>query len=158
MINNSSSSNDSFLNMTDNLSFLPYPSIFLTVFFLLPMFIIKILIVVAIIRAKTVPTTIRLILGNIVASSELIIIGITIYNMYGVGLSQFMDASPHDFPCRLLLVIIDTGAAGRLLYMTTYAITVYVLARYAGKNLSGQVEILAKTTGSCADLGICHPS
>ena len=85
MINNSSSSNDSFLNMTDNLSFLPYPSIFLTVFFLLPMFIIKILIVVAIIRAKAVPTTIRLILGNIVTSSELIIIGITMYNIYGVS-------------------------------------------------------------------------
>ena len=135
MINNSSSSNDSFLNSTDNLSFLPYPSIFLTVFFLLPMFIMKIIILVTIIRAKTVPTTIRLILGNIVASSELIIIGITMYNIYGVGLSQFMDASPHDFPCRLLYVIIDTGAAGRLLYMATYAITVYVFARYAGKNL-----------------------
>ena len=134
MINNSSSSNDSFLDLRDNLAFLPYPSIFLTVFFLLPMFITKILILVAIIRAKTVPSTIRLILGNIVASSELIIIGI-MYNMYGVGLSQFMDASPNDFPCRLLLVIIDTGAAGRLLYMTTYAITVYVFARYAGKNL-----------------------
>ena len=135
MINNSSSSNDSFLNLTDNHSFLPYPSIFVTVFFLLPMFIINILILVAIIKAKTVPSTIKLILGNIVASSELIIIGLIMYSMYGVGISQFMDASPPDSPCRLLYVIIDTGAAGRLLYMATYAITVYVFARYAGKNL-----------------------
>ena len=135
MINNSSNSNDSFLNLTDNLAFLPYPNIFISVFLLLPMFIIKIFILVAIITAKTVPSTIRLILGNIVASSELIIIGLSMYNSYMVVSWQLVDASPPDFPCRLLYVIIDTGAAGRLLYMTTYAITVYVFARYAGKNL-----------------------
>ena len=72
MINNSSSCNDSFLNSTNHLARFPYAGIFITVFFLLPMFIIKILILVAIIRAKTVPSTIILILGNIVASSELI--------------------------------------------------------------------------------------
>ena len=99
------------------------------------MFIIKIFILVAIITAKTVPSTIKLILGNIVASSELIIIGVIMYGMYGVSLLQLKVSSPHDFPCRLLYVIINTGAAGRLLYMATYAITVYVFARYAGKNL-----------------------
>ena len=46
-----------------------------------------------------------------------------------------MDPSPPDFPCRLVYVVIDIGAAGRLLYMATYAITVYILARYAGANL-----------------------
>ena len=135
MINNSSSSNDSFLNLTNNLDCFPCAGIFVTVFFLLPMFIVKILILVAIIRAKTVPSTIRLILGNIVTSSQLIIIGLIMYNSYNVIFTQLVDPSPPDFPCRLLYVIIDTGAAGRLLYMATYAITVYVFARYAGKNL-----------------------
>ena len=104
---NSSSSNVSFLNLTDNLALLPYPSIFISVFLLLPMLIIKILILVAIITAKKVPSTIRLILGNIVASSELIIIGVIMYGMYGVSLLQLEVSSPHDFPCRLVYVIID---------------------------------------------------
>ena len=135
MINNSTSGNDSFPNLRDGLALLPYPSLFGTVFFLLPMFIVNILLLVAIIRAKTIPSTIKLILGNVLASSELIIIGLSMFCCYMVILSQLVDASPHDFPCRLLYVIIDTGAAGRLLFMATYAITVYVLARYAGKNL-----------------------
>ena len=132
MTNNST--NDSSPNLEDVKNF-PYFSVFVTLFFLLPMFIIKILLLVAIVTVKTVPSTIKLILGNIVASSELIIIGLSMYNSYMVVSWQLADASPPDFPCRLLNVIIDTGAAGRLLYMTTYAITVYTLARYAGKNL-----------------------
>ena len=135
MINNSTSGNDSFPNLRDSLALLPYPSLFVTVFFLLPMFIVNILLLVAIIRVKTIPSTIKLILGNVLASSELIIIGLSMFGIYMIILSQLVDVSPHDFPCRLLYVIIDTGAAGRLLFMAMYAITVYVLTRYAGKNL-----------------------
>ena len=55
--------------------------------------------------------------------------------MYEWLLVQFVDASPHDFPCRLASVLISTGSAGKFLYMAMYAITVYVLARYAGTKL-----------------------
>ena len=104
-------------------------------FYLLLMFTVNILLLVGIISEKTVPVIVRLILGNIVASSEVIIVGGIILNTSGYLLKPPMDASPYHFPCRLASVIISSGAAGRLLYMATYAVTVYVLARYACKNL-----------------------
>ena len=101
----------------------------------LPIFTVNILLLVAIISEKTTSATVRLILANIVGSSEVIIFGWTILNMIDLILPHLRVSSPPDFPCRLVYVIIETGAAGRLLYMATYAVTVYVLARSAGTNL-----------------------
>ena len=83
-----------------------------------------------IISDKTVPVTVSIVLGNIVTSSEVIMSGWIIWSIYEWLLVQFVDASPHNFPC-----IISSGSAGRLLYIATYAVTVYVLARYAGTKL-----------------------
>ena len=111
-----------------------YYGIFMTCY-LLSIFTVNILLLVAIITEKTIPATVRLILANIVASSEVIIVGWTILNMIDLILPHLRVSSPPDFPCTLVYVLIETGAAGRLLYMATYAITVYVLAQSAGVNL-----------------------
>ena len=126
MANNSS--NESVMTMEDPYVKFSYYGTFFTLFYLLPIFTVNILLLVAIIRVKTIPATVRLILGNIVASSEVIIVGWTILNMIDLILPHLRVAQPHDFPCRLVYVLIDTGAAGRLLFMATYAVTVYVLA------------------------------
>ena len=103
-------------------------------FLLLFVFIVNILLLMAIFMEKTMPGTVRLVLGNIVVSSEVVIIGGIIWGM-GSVIPSIMQSEPSNFVCRLSYVIITSGAAGRLLYMATYAITVYILARYVGTNL-----------------------
>ena len=112
-----------------------YFSLFSALFFLFPVFVINILLLLAIISTKTLPASIRIILGNIVAASEIIVIGILFYGMNSVILSLPLPLSPVPFICRMTYVTVISGASGRLLYMTTYAITVYFLARYTGANL-----------------------
>ena len=122
-------------NSSESLPSMIFFNLFFTVVYLLPIFTVNILLLVGIISDKTVPVTIRIILGNIVTSSDIIIFGLIIWSMYEWLLVQFVDVSPHDFPCRLSSVLISSGSAGGFLYMTTYAVTVYVLARYAGTKL-----------------------
>ena len=130
MANNSS--NDSLLLVEDNFS---YFSLLSTLLILLPVFTVNILLLVAIITEKTISATVRLILANIVASSQVVIIGLAIVNINSVALPLVFNPSPSDFTCRLAYVAVGSGAAGRLLFMAAYAVTVYILARYAGTNL-----------------------
>ena len=131
MANNSS--NDSSLPSEELSQSFLYFSSFTLVFFHLPLFTVNILLLVAIITEKTLPATVRLVLGNIVASSEVVIIGLFGLLFYYIILQP--PSSPLAFICRLFFFIINSGSAGRLLYMATYAVTVYVLVRYAGTNL-----------------------
>ena len=133
MANNSS--NDSFMSVEVPSASFSYFSLLSTLIILLPVFIVNILLLVAIITEKTTSATVRLILANIVASSQVVIIGLTILNSYNVVLPLVFNPSPSDFTCRLSYVTIHSGAAGRLVFMAAYAVTVYVLARYAGTNL-----------------------
>ena len=131
MANNSS--NDSSIPLEDLSQSFSYYSLFTLVIFYLPIFIFNILLLVAIITEKTLPPTVRLVLGNIVASSEVAIIGLFGLFFYYIVLPPL--SSPLIFICRLVYFIITSGASARLLYMATYAVTVFVLARYAGTNL-----------------------
>ena len=130
MANNSS--NDSSIPLEDLSQSFSYYSLFTLVFFHLPLFTVNILLLVAIITEKTMPVTVRLVLANIVASSEVVIIGLFGLLFYDLIIPPL---SPLFFICRLIFFTISSGAAARLLYMATYAVTVYVLARYAGTNL-----------------------
>ena len=112
-----------------------YLGFFAILFFLIPIFIVNILLMVAIITEKTIPTIVRLILGNIVASSELVIIGLVIWNLYDNIQQLLFYPSQGDFACRLFYIVLLSGAAGRLLYMTTYAVTVYRITCFVGANL-----------------------
>ena len=107
-----------------------YYSLFITLFFLTPAFIFNILLLVAIIMEKTLPGTIRLILSNIIIASEVVILGIAIILVQNVILSGWKHLSSSLFVCRFIYVTLTSGAAARLMYMATFAITVYVLVRH----------------------------
>ena len=123
-------SNKSLISESPYVQFSVLPLFFLLLF----VFTVNILLLMAIFMEKTMPGTVRLVLGNIVVSSEVVIIGGIIWVM-GSVISSIMESEPSEFVCRLFYVMISSGAAGRLLYMATYAVTVYVLARYVGTNL-----------------------
>ena len=150
------SSNDSFMPLEDTSAGFSYLSLLVILFFLIPVFTVNILLLVAIITEKTIPATVKLILGNIVASSEVIIIALFTLLMYDLILPLVFNPSPSIFLCKLLFTIIGSGAAGRLLFMATYAITVYVFARYASANLRVSNLRLWPTLLAVVILGICH--
>ena len=132
MTNNSS--NDSFMPIKDPSVDISYFSLLNILLFLIPVFTVNVLILIAIITEKTIPATVKLILGNIVASSLVVIIALITLLMYDLILPLVFNPSPSIFLCKLLFTIIASGAAARLLFMATYAVTVYVFARYAGTN------------------------
>ena len=116
---------------------------FVTLFFLTPGFIFNILLLVAIIVEKTLPGTIRLILSNIIIASEVVILGIAIILVQNVILSGWKHLSSSLFVCRFAYVTLMSGAAARLMYMATFAITVYVLVRHGPAKLHFRLSLPA---------------
>ena len=119
-----------------------YYSLFITLFFLTPAFIFNILLLVAIIAERTLLRTIRFILSNIIIASEVVIFGIAIILIHNVILSGQRHLSSSLFVCRLTYVTLASGAAARLMYMATFAITVYVLVRYGPAKLHFRLSFL----------------
>ena len=117
---------------------LPLPLIYgLTAFFpfsIIVVFVINLILIVAIISEKEVPSTFKLILTNIVASSEVFIIGLAILAVYGAIVTSQQNLPKDDNICRVVYVIVASGGAARLLFMATYAVSIYVTIRYASAN------------------------
>ena len=120
-----------------------YYSLFITLLFLTPAFIFNILLLVAIIVEKTLPGTIRLILSNIIIASEVVILGIAIILVQNVILSGWKHLSSSLLVCRFTYVTLTSGAAARLMYMATFAITVYVLVRHGPGKLHFHLSLPA---------------
>ena len=123
-----------------------YYSLFITLFFLTPAFIFNILLLVAILAERTLPRTIRFILSNIIIASEVVIFGIAMILIHNVILSGWRHLSSSLFVCRLTYVTLASGAAARLMYMATFAITVYVLVRHGPAKLHFRLSFLAGLT------------
>ena len=133
MANNSSI--DSPMMLEEFSSGLPYLGLVVASLLLPPVFTVNFLLLVAINVEKTLYVFVRITLTNIVASSELVISGFIILYLNGIIQHILLSPTPSDVACRIAYVVLFTGAAARLLYMATYAVTVYVLARYAGTTL-----------------------
>ena len=126
---NSSSSGDDF----------SYYSLFIVLLVLLPLAVVDIVVLVVIVREKTIPGFIRLILANNIASSEIVIAGLAQIFITNVILSVVGNKSPH-FACRLALVTLASGGAGRFLFMSAFAVAVFCLVK------SGTVQIKMRPT------------
>ena len=130
-MNNSSNLSQEFVEETQ----FGYYSLFITLFFLTPAFILNIILAVFIVSEKTLPGTIRFILTNILVTSELVILGIAMIRLKSIILSTLLNLLPSDFICRLSCVIMASGAAARLLYMPTFSVTVYILVSRGANKL-----------------------
>ena len=117
---------------------LPLPLLYSLMAFLLfsisVVLVVNLILIVAIISAKDVPSTYRLILTNIVASSEVVIIGLAILAVYGMILTAQQHLQKYDNMCRLVYLFGASGGAARLLFMATYAVSIYVNIRYTSAN------------------------
>ena len=122
-----------------------YYSLVITVFFLIPLLVFNTLLIVAIAVEKSIVGTLRLVLVNIVTAGQVVIVGlIAIFSssfvITGCWCPQFR---PSDFACRLMYWVIASGGAARLMYMTTFAISTYVLVRFGARKMKIWVAIVA---------------
>ena len=104
-----------------------YFSLFTTLLFLTPATVVNILLLVSIFTEKTIPSVIRLVLANIVLACEVVIVGLAMIFLSAVILSGLVHLPPSDTACRIIYIVIVSGGAARLLYMATFATTVYIL-------------------------------
>ena len=88
--------------------------------------------------------TLRLVLVNIVTAGQVVIVGLMMFCISNVIISGCgcPELRPSDFACRLMLWVTLSGGAARLMYMTTFAISVYVLVRYGARKMKIWVVIV----------------
>ena len=98
------------------------------------LFIAALILILAIIRQKDVPSTIRLILTNIVATCEVSVISGAIACIY----YTYHYHTPHQtigVICSAVYALAASGAAARLLFMGMYGVAVFITTRYTSANL-----------------------
>ena len=149
-MNNSSLANTSNTTLGPMEEMVPRPifgfySLAITVFILTPLLLFNILLTVAIAKEKSIVGTLRLVLVNIVTAGQVVIVGLMMFFISTVIISGCYcpELSPSDFACRLILWVIASGGAARLMYMTTFAISVYVLVRYGARKMKIWVAVVA---------------
>ena len=122
-----------------------YYSLMITVFFLTPLLLFNSLLTVAIAVEKSIAGTLRLVLVNIVTAGQVVIVGLMMIFIANVIITSCWcpEIRPSDFACRLIMWVIASGGAARLMYMTTFAISVYVLVRYSARKMKIWVAIVA---------------
>ena len=122
-----------------------YYSLVITVFFLIPLLVFNTLLIVAIAVEKSIVGTLRLVLVNIVTAGQVVTLGLLIFFTSAMVITGCWcpELRPSDIACRLMIWIIASGGAARLMYMTTFAISVYVLVRYGAKKMKIRVAIVA---------------
>jgi hypothetical protein len=70
-----------------------------------------------------------------VIASEVVLVGLAVGYIDDPLVFSVGYLAPSEQLCRATLTAICTGSLARLLYMATYAVTVYAIARYTGRNL-----------------------
>ena len=86
-------------------------SFFCTLFFLLPVFIVNTVLLVAIVTEKKLQVTIRWILSNIVIASQVVNVGLCFFNLHTIIPSLPPFPPPSSSVCRLSFVVINTAGA-----------------------------------------------
>ena len=88
--------------------------------------------------------TLRLVLVNIITAGQVVTVGLIMIGIANVMISGYWcpELRPSDFACRLMLWVIASGGAARLMYMAAFAISVYVLVRYGARKMKIWVVIV----------------
>ena len=149
-MNNSSLANTSNTTLGPMEEMVPRPmfgfySVVITVLFLTPLLLFNTLLTVAIAKEKSIVGTLRLVLVNIVTAGQVVIVGLIMFFTSVIIISGCWcpELRPSDFACRLMMWVIASGGAARLMYMTTFAISVYVLVRYGARKMKIWVAVVA---------------
>ena len=107
-----------------------YYSVCVVVFFIAPMLTFNIFLMVSVFVEKAMPVAIRFILCNILAASDVALLGLGILFADLIILSSQHHLVQSDFVCRLVYTTLAVGSASRLILMPTFAIVVVTVVRH----------------------------
>ena len=124
----------------------PFPYFNLVIIVLLtPLLLFNILLIGTIALEKSVVGTLRVILINIVTAGQVVNVGTMLVAITNVIISgcSCPELRLSALACKLSVWLITSGGAARLMYMTTFAISVYVLVRCGARKMKIWVAIVA---------------
>ena len=110
-------------------------SFFVSTVYLLPMFILNVLLILATVTETSIKPAIRMIVGCILAASEVVIVGLGINYIYIVILLLKRHLPPSEIISRLTYAVVLCGGAARLLLMATFAVAISVLVIHGESKL-----------------------
>ena len=117
-------------NSTEEVVGFGYISLFMSLFFFTPTFIIYFLLLLSVVTAKSIPGPIRLIFAHILIACMLLILGLLGIFMITVTLSGLQYLPQSEPMCRVVVITIATAVSARLIYMATFASALYILIHY----------------------------
>ena len=95
--------------------------------------VVNFILLLAIRDCQTVSTGIRVVLCNIVVANQVFLLSLILYVWSEV--SEIYDYEKYDMFWRVAYVALCSTAAARLLFMATYGVIVYIMARLTGLSL-----------------------
>ena len=95
-----------------------------------PVIAVNIVILVALVVESFIVNIIRLVVGSILVSCLLSALGLAMYHIAGIILYLSPVTSPPTAPCTITLFLIAFRGAARLVFMTTFAVVVYIIVKY----------------------------
>ena len=126
------SSNCTFVVSTDSpqtVGFIVF-NLFFFIVVIIPVVVLNVGIIVALFREKTTAKSIRFVLANILSGCVIVATGLAMFHITGVHLAVSGSDPPNSILCRFIIIVIALGGAVRLLFMTTFSITVFVIVKY----------------------------
>ena len=118
-----------------------YFSFFATVLELLPVGIVNFVLLVTLVTEKSLPSSIRLILACLISSCEVVIFSLAITFISNLLISGFEELQPSENLCKVLLWLVLSGGAARLVFMSLFAINVFILVKYSAKALKFYITV-----------------
>ena len=88
------------------------------------------IILVALMLETSTARLVRLVLGSILVSCLVVALGLAMYHISGIILNLTPVDNPPSIPCTVTAFLLAFGGAARLVFMATFAVTVYMVVRF----------------------------
>ena len=121
--------NDTFPHSLDSPGFVVF-NVVMLLGVVLPVIAVNTVILVALVLESAIVKAIRLVLGSILVSCNLMALGLAMYHIAGIFLKLSPVNNPPTAPCTVTMFLISFGGAARLVFMATFAVIVYIIVRY----------------------------
>ena len=96
----------------------------------LPVAVLNGVILVALFLEPSTAKVVRLVLGSILVACLIVALGLAMYHISGTILNLAPNENPPNIPCTITAFLLGYGGAARLVFMATFAVTVYMVVRY----------------------------
>ena len=107
-----------------------YFSLAIILVILIPIVSLNLVLVVILIREKTIPVSVRFLLTNILAACTVVAVALFMLFMSDVVLSACQCGEPSKEGCKVMFWVVISGGAARLVFMAVYSVVVFVIVKF----------------------------